>query len=75
MIMKEIEWSLKNNPDRIEFISSSTTITDKLRRRANRVAKIQSLQEQGKYKNADTRRREASHKKYEKRAMKIRSTV
>jgi len=72
---KPATFDLKSNPDRKEFVSDYTGITDHLQRRANRVAKIRADQDKGRYKNADTRRHEANHAKYMKRASKIRSSV
>jgi len=71
---KPATFDLKNNPNRKEFVSDYTGITDHLQRRAKRVAKIRTDQDKGRYKNADTRRREASHAKYVKRAEKIRTS-
>jgi len=71
---KPATFDLKNNPNRKEFVSDYTGITDHLQRRAKRVAKIYTDRGKGRYKNADTRRREASHAKYVKRAEKTRTS-
>jgi hypothetical protein len=60
--------------ERKEFVSDYTGITDAIQRRAKRVAKIRTDQDKGTYKNADTRRHEASHGKYETRAKKLRES-
>jgi hypothetical protein len=69
------EFDLKSNPERKEFVSDYTGITDRVQRRAKRQENIHREQDKGTYKNADTRRHEASHAKYIKRGEKLRSSV
>lgn len=71
---KPATFDLKNNPNRKEFVSDYTGITDHLQRRAKRVAKIHTDRDKGCHKDADTRRREASHARYKKRADKMRTS-
>jgi len=71
---KPAAFDLRSNAERKEFVSDYTGITDAIQRRAKRVAKIRADQDKGRYKNADTRRHEASHEKYENRAKKLRES-
>jgi hypothetical protein len=61
------EFDLKSNPERKEFVSDYTGITDHLNAREKRVNALHEKQRKGTYKNADTRRHEANHAKYMRR--------
>ena len=66
-VTKPATFDLKNDPNRKEFVSDYTGITDRINRRTKRVEKIRSDMDKGTYKDADTRRHEARHAKYMKR--------